>query len=706
MICPQCGARNEPGGKFCVRCGTPMPTNATPAGYPGAGSVSQPVSAPPPPLEDFVIVSEGQAPPPAPPQWAPPPPAPAPQWQAPPPPQQWQAPPPQQQWQAPPPQQFARGPAQPARKSHTLRNVLLAIALLAIVGVGAGGYLLYQTLNKPSIAVSKLIPADAYGYLSIVPAPKGAQKASIDKLQDAFRSQPGFQAAWDKVFSDTATASNPVKGIIGDCGGSATPVAGTTPGTFDDVASYLGDNVSFAMLPLTKDELLQMQNGGDPEKLLLPKLLFFVDLDFNPLNKKGIIQKLKEWSDKPDTTTLVEKYRDVEIRKLPTDKCSAQADPGAPSLFMALVSGTAALALDAQPLRGVIDRSKDGHGLQENAAFAAMDAELPKDRLGTLYLNLSSIYDTVQAIAPADPSDPMTKLRVDGAVSMVASAHDDGVQIDAVSDMQVNGQALGVTTVPAAGALNDVPAGSWAAFSGADLKATIQQMLDLYRKQGMSDQINQSFADLKEQTGIDFEKDLLPLLSGEYALSAQPGKAAAGADSPSVGVVAQLRMANGEGPRMAGLLDTLNKSFTDQGATVTPVQVGGATLFQNDVSPEALYGVAGDKLYIVGESSPEGATAFATDALAAQGKGLGTDKTVQARLAKLPAGSNTTLYVDISKIRVEGVEASMPADSRSDYDTTFAPFVKPFQYLLFGGATTAKNGAAHTRTVLFLGIGK
>src|SRR5689334_9421178 len=158
MICPQCGARNEPGGKFCVRCGTPMPTNATPAGYPATNSVSQPVSTPPPPQEDFVIVSEGQAPPPAPPQWQAPPPPPPQQWQGPPPPQQWQAPPPQwqapppqQQWQAPPPQ-YARAPAQPPRKSHTLRNVLLAIALLAIVGAGAGGYFLYQTFNKPSIA--------------------------------------------------------------------------------------------------------------------------------------------------------------------------------------------------------------------------------------------------------------------------------------------------------------------------------------------------------------------------------------------------------------------------------------------------------------------------------------------------------------------------------------------------------------------------
>jgi hypothetical protein len=150
------------------------------------------------------------------------------------------------------------------RKSHLVRNVLLVFLLLAVVGVGAGAYFLNQTFNKTAVPAARLLPADVYGYLTVSTHPDSAQKASMDKLQAAFKNQPGFQAAWDKIFKETGDSTAAVKSTLGDCTDTTTPAADANG--WDTVNSYLGNNATVAMLPLTKGELAQLSEGSaDPE---------------------------------------------------------------------------------------------------------------------------------------------------------------------------------------------------------------------------------------------------------------------------------------------------------------------------------------------------------------------------------------------------------------------------------------------------------
>jgi len=77
------------------------------------------------------------------------------------------------------------------------------IALLVVAALAIGGYFVYQNvLNKPSVSIEKLLPAGTLGYFSFDPVLQGNQKAAMDKIGEAFQSQPGFKDAWDKITSE------------------------------------------------------------------------------------------------------------------------------------------------------------------------------------------------------------------------------------------------------------------------------------------------------------------------------------------------------------------------------------------------------------------------------------------------------------------------------------------------------------------------
>jgi hypothetical protein len=54
----------------------------------------------------------------------------------------------------------------------------------------------------------------------------------------------------------------------------------------------------------------------------------------------------------------------------------------------------------------------------------------------------------------------------------------------------------------------------------------------------------------------------------------------------------------------------------------------------------------------------------------------------------------------------EGFEPTLSEDDKTGYEEDVAPFVRPFQYVLAGGSSKVTNDVAHSRSVLFIGIGK
>ncbi len=601
-----------------------------------------------------------------------------------------------------PVQPYASAPQVNVNVPKKRGNIGLIVGLVVLALVAAGAYAVYsllnQTINRPAVAVERILPANSLGYFSVNPVLNGNQKAAMDKMKDAFQSQPGFKEAWGKITSQASA--------LGGALGMATPAATPSVGDFDALSSYLGGNLTIAVLPPSTDDLQKLKdassNGGDMEKVggdvLGRNIVGMVDLDFNPLNKKGPLLDFKQQAENGGKLEVVEKYRDMDIRKYVT---------GTNTLYFTLLDGssTAVVGAKVEPLKAVMDQFKDNKGLKDDANFKALSGQVPSERIASLYLNLTEIYKQVGLIAPETSN---TVQKVDGAMLMTLSANDDGMQVDIASqaDFTNSGLGSGVQINPGAKpdvtTLADIPTGSLGFVIGTDLKSIIQSALDAMRKQGgdMADQIKSVEDQVKSVTGKDLEADILPLMGGDYVLSAAPG--GSGADSsPVSAVVFQMKLKSGDRDKALGVIQSAAPK--DESGQPKKIDAAGGTFYSLQPGNESSYvaGVTGDRVVV----GPAGAKLDAV--VTGFGKGVGSTDAWRPIAKHLPADSNVIGYLDFAGVRTFA-EGTMQGEGKTNYEQSVAPFVRPFKYLLVGSATqrTREGTLSRNHTVLFLGISK
>ncbi|MEO8287686.1 MAG: DUF3352 domain-containing protein [Chloroflexota bacterium] len=599
---------------------------------------------------------------------------------------------------APPsePVQVAPTPPPPAKKSSRTPLIVGAVAIVLLAVLGGGGFYLYQNfINKPAVSVERLLPPNTLGYFTFDPVLEGSQKEAMDKLGAAFQEQPGFKDAWAKLTSQATD-------MLGEAGSIATP----DPANLDTLATYLGNNVTIALLPPSSDDLDKLKNsseGDDPEAavtdILGRNVVGIVDLDFNPLNKKGPISDLKQQADNAGKAELVEKYRDIEIRKFVTNTTE---------IYFALLdnSSTALVGAKADPLKTVINQYKDNKTLKDDATFKALSGQVPADRIAALYINLTEIYKQAQFVMPELSAEGGTVQSANGAMLLTLSAANDGMQLDIASEADLSVMNSGVQINPSAkpdeATLRDVPVGSLGFFAGTDLESVLKGTLESLRKDpNMSEEINRSLADFQQQFGIDPEQEVLPLLGGDYVLSVSYDDKS-GDKAPSA--VFQLKLK--ESAKALALLDKLASSNDAQGV-VRKLDVAGGTFYTPDPEQGVLIGVVQDRFYVVMDATFASAQTRLEAAVNDIGKGLGSTAEWNDIKKHLIRDSNAIGYVDTTALRAIA-EAEMDQDSRQEYDESFAPFIRPFKYVLLSSATQAtKNGnLSRNHTGLFIGISK
>ena len=427
-------------------------------------------------------------------------------------------------------------PAQPVVAKRRSRAPLVIGALLVVVIlVVVGGYFLYQRfLNPPAAAAERLLPANTLGYFSFDPVLEGSQKAAMDKIGEAFQSQPGYKEA----------LANITQGLTGMMGAGSDTQATPDVTNFDALSTYLGNNITIALLAPSTDDLNQLQdaaNTGDMESvgpdILGRNVVGIVDLDFNPLNKKGPITDLKQAADNAGKAEVVEKYRDIEIRKFVTNTTE---------IYFTLLDGTSTAVVGAkvEPLHTVIDQFKDNKSLKDDATFKALSGQVPSERIAALYLNLTEFYKQAQLIAP-EVFNTGTLQSANGATLLTLSAANDGLQFDIASEADLSLMNSGVQVNPSArpdkSSLRDIPTDSLGFLAGTDLATTVKASLDNLRNDpNMGSEIDNSLRDFQQQFGLDVEKDILPLLGGDYSVSfnadAQDGS------EPAMSIVLQLKL--------------------------------------------------------------------------------------------------------------------------------------------------------------------
>jgi hypothetical protein len=567
-------------------------------------------------------------------------------------------------------------------------------ALLVVAAAAVAGYLIFtRTAGAPSIPVERLLPANTIGYLTVDTAPDGSQQAALDKMKEAFESQPGFKEAWARLTEELAESSDSE-----DVGETASQIS-----DFDSLSQFLGDNITVALLPPSTADLEMLQSGDIEEsamEVLGRNVVGLLDLDFNPLNKKGPISELKQYADDLGKAELVETHREVEIRKYVTDTTT---------VYFSLLpdSTTAVVGAQPGPLKTVIDQVKDNTGLKDSPAFTTLAGQVAQERVATLYLNLTEIYRQAQLAAPELLSTPGMQ-KVEGAVLVTLSAKDDGMQLDMAS--QANMEGLGVKLNPQArpdvAIVSDVPAGSLGFFAGTDLKTALQSTLDAMRKQseasGEEDMVTSTLAEIEDATGLNLETDVLPWMGGDYALSFS---AEAGQFEPDMSVVFQIKLSAADRPKAEESLKKFMDAMT--GGEAPTFEAAGGTFYAVDPEMGLAAGVGSDRFMVVFTSTPEAAETFVGSVAGGFGKGLGSTPQWAEAQKHLPKESNAIVYLDITGARGLA-EETMPQDEKQEYEESAAPFLRPFKYLALGSSASSSSDGniANSHSVVFLGISK
>jgi hypothetical protein len=579
------------------------------------------------------------------------------------------------------------------RKTSWVPLVAGIATVVLVFAIVVGGFWVYFNLfNRPAASAARVLPPNTLAYITLDTSPDAAQKAALDKMKEAFESQPGFKEAWAKL-AGQATQAGSDMGLTSD----ATPEVTD----FDTLGSYLGDNVTIAILPPSTDDLEKLQGGtgeGDVMDVVGRNVVGLVDIDFNPLNKKGPLVDFKKQTEQGAKAEVVEKYRDMEIRKYVTDTTT---------LYFTLLNdtSTAVVGSKVEPVRAVIDQFKDDKGLRDDATYKALSGQVPQERILTLYVNLTEVYKQSQIVSP-EALDNYGVQTTEGAMLLTLSAQEGGMQVDVASEVYMAGTGVQVNpnAKPEVATLSDIPADSLGFLVGTDLKSAIESAIESTRKQGEASLLD----DFEEATGLNAETDVIPLLGGDYALSFDTTlPRIAGADPVPSGVF-QLKLSADDLPKAEQVLSALLDKMSPDGRPDKLSIAGGSFYDLSDIGPEGVVaGITQDRLLVVydpGRENAEEAVKAVTDNL---GKGIGSTEQWREIAKHLPRDSNSIMYLDI-KGALEFGESKYRSDSNNDSETAPVLFIRPFQYLLVGSSTqaTREGNRSRNHTVIFLGIGK
>lgn len=612
----------------------------------------------------------------------------------------------------------------PPKKRNAV-PLILGVAAFLLVAVAVAAYFIIKALGSAgggTLAVERVLPANTLAYISINPAPADSQRQAFAKMREAFESQPGFQEALDRL----------VHGIQDAVGNTGLPLLGnpTDPASLDTLSSYLGGNVTIAVLSPSRGELESLKgiSGGEinPQTGLAAfdaakrNLVGLVDLDFNAGegSKQGLIADLRAIRDNLDKAKFSEKYRDTDIRTYNT---------GSIELYFSFLGGTstAAVAMDTKPVKALIDELKNNMGLKEDTGFKALSGKVPAERMATLYLNLSEIHKSVQTVLPDfDSTSTYSFLggyfKLQGAMLLTISGKGDGAQIDVASEgltfdwgnlVLGSGKTLAADMNPNAhpnsSTLNDIPADSFAFLAGSDLRTLITSILDSLQK-AAPEQATQLEKASQDFLGLGLRGDIAPLLEGDYVISASAYNTRTLLLPP---IIAQLKLSEADRVKAADAVKRAAEAFTNGGAG--SFDVGGGMFYPvtPDIPPVTIIGTLSDRAMLVTDENTALAKVRAETVTSSLGKGFGTTDRWKSISSHLPEKSNLIGYLDAATLR-EMTESTLnqelKEDLKADYDRAVAPLLRPLKYILLGSATDPSNAGelSHNLTRIFIGIGK
>lgn len=362
------------------------------------------------------------------------------------------------------------------RRSAAVALVLALYAVLTLVALpGVPCSVSAAKDCPPTDDAITLIPADAHAYLHLYLDPSETQ---VERALELTERLPLLTRAAGTVLARTYGLRSPEN-------------------VLDEVPSFLGDELAFAEIPLPDGEpaLLAVAEVTDHDRA--GRFLAAVSGVGRPAGRQH-------------RTTPIDCYGPL---------CLAQL-------------GGFAVAGSEEAVRAAIDvRRRGSDSLDESPLADEVRSGLPDDRLADAYVSADGIRELAGRGGLVSQLDTFADFGASRGIAAALVAHEDGLQLELDSRLdpeEVKASPGFFAAFPrfVPGLAAELPEDTVAYLGIADPGETAKLLLE--QADAAAPGIAAAFArfnrDLRRGGGVDLERGLLPLLDGEGAVAATPGR--------------------------------------------------------------------------------------------------------------------------------------------------------------------------------------
>ena len=524
----------------------------------------------------------------------------------------------------------------------------IAVAIVSLVAVVAV-FLFFQRLSRPGETTARFLPSNALAYASINLRP-GVQQLRHGRDVIATLQTDALVERRDELLDELEDET----GID----------------FIDDIANWIGESVSFALLDVDDDETewILLTHVSDRNSALdfVEDLVSYIEDD-----------SYVEFDD--------DDYRGADVW-LSDDE----------TLAFALTEEYFLAADGENTLRDVIRdiASPPDRHLSADEDFIAARESLPSQRVMFMFAQSEWILDLVRdEIDPhGDQAEAIRELEdsTPEYMAMSASFIERGIRLDFAAKQPPD--AFTIESGVQFASHQTLPADTLLLLASNGLKDAWEEFrgtmddLDPYGESELQNILDE----VENETGIDVEEDVMDSLNGEIALALLPS------DFLQTGVYEVLLLAgvqDAEGIR--GALDKLSDVVEDSGVEVNRDSLGEYEVVTASLEEYDFLGEDYEPGYLVTEdwavlgSTYRSLRAF-HDVSVGEADPLSSADEFSMLLSKAPAPLGTLIYADLAAA-LELLEDSIESDMRSDYKRNVKPFVEQMKAFMLAGSFTEET---------------
>ncbi len=486
--------------------------------------------------------------------------------------------------------------------------------------------------------------------------------------------------------------------------------------TFDlltDIAPWVGWELSVAFL---YDEVQLAELDGASSRLAAfqarayqgPPVILAVATRSEE-RSDAFLADVREQLERDGVEFDTDRYRGVRITEI--------VEPDGVPLSYATYNKLVVVATDPDTLRTSIDAALDGRRvLGEREEYRQMISDLPRNRLGTIWLNWPVMADFLGVEEVEEV--PLGSLNAIQEIGVAISLEDSGVLYDYLVRYDLDELSETSVTLMESGSSNHelieyAPAETVLYYSGENLPLSTRSLLepiadsveDLYDE--LAREIDPSLGSdgrmslseyLEMEIGVNPEDDILGEIEGEYAIVLASDSQETSPFEVPIGLVILARMDDEEeavealGTLMHALESELDfDTVSDEMWGVNVIRVestGGDALFY--------YGLEQDVLFVASSEEMVEALADARDSPLSQ------SVLFRSAVEPLPADGRGYLYVDIESL-AELIAETMSASERASFEEEAAEFVRQVRALSLTNRPMSQAGLVQGTIYVYTG---